>query len=232
MTSIQSSFTGFPPAGLQFLRELALNNNREWFQAHQQVYEQQLLVPARLFVSALGEKLETYSPGIEYDAASKTGGSILRLHRDVRFSRDKSPYHTQMRLLFWEGMQKKMENPGFFLVIEADGGTLHVGQYQFSPPHLQSFRQAVISEPTGSQLEEAIRAVHAAGDYPVGGLHYKKVPLGYPPGHPRAEMLKFNGLYASTQAIPASLLVKPELVDLCFEHCRNLSPLHRWLVEL
>jgi hypothetical protein len=109
---------------------------------------------------------------------------------------------------------------------------LHVGQWQFSPPRLQAFRQAVASEPAGSQLEEAIRTVKSAGDYHVGGLHYKKVPSGYPPDHPRAELLKFNGLYASTQAIPASLLGTPGLVEACFEHCRNLSPLHRWLVEL
>ena len=232
MTSIQASFTGFPPSGLQFLRELALNNKREWFQAHQQVYEEQLLQPARSFVSAPGEKLKSISPGIEYDAISKTGGSILRIHRDIRFSRDKSPYHTYLRLLFWEGPLKKTENPGFFLVIKPDGGILHDGQHTFDPPLLQAFREAVASEPSGRQLEEAIRAVQSSGDYQVGGLHYKKVPSGYPPDHPRAELLKFNGLYASTQAIPSDLLSQPELVDLCFEHCRNFLPLHRWLVEL
>jgi hypothetical protein len=108
-------------------------------------------------------------------------------------------------------------------------GILHNGQYQFShltcrPTARQSFRAC------RQQLEDAIRTVKSAG-ITRSGLHYKKVPSGFPSDHPRAELLKFNGLYASTQAIPSDLLGKPELVDLCFEHCRNLLPLHRWLVE-
>lgn len=222
-------FAGFPPAGLQFLRDLVAHNNREFFEAHRQVYEQQLLEPARAFVLELGEKLKSISPGIQFDASSRSGGSILRIHRDVRFSRDKSPYHTQLRLLFWEGPLKRMENPGYFLVFEPQLVTIHAGQHTFDPTHLQAYRRAVVSETSGAALQEIITGLSKGGSYLVGGQSYKKVPQGYPAEHPRAELLKFNGLYASTQAVPPDMLLKPELVLACFEHCRNLAPLHRWL---
>jgi hypothetical protein len=127
MVASPSSFTGFPHTGLQFLRDLALNNNRDWFLAHQHVYEEQLLDPARLFVSALGEKLKTISPGIEYDAASKTGGSILRPPTCASARQIALPYHLPAVLGRYAERWKIRLLPG-----HRGGGTLHVRQWQFA----------------------------------------------------------------------------------------------------
>ncbi len=105
------NFYGFPAEALRFLEELSKNNNREWFNAHKQEYQDHVLAPAQDFVLALGERLRTISAGIIYDTRTSGSGSILRTHRDIRFSKDKTPYHTYVRMVFWEGSRKKMENP-------------------------------------------------------------------------------------------------------------------------
>ena len=93
------AFPGFPKEGLSFLENLARNNNREWFEAHRQEYLSQVLEPAQAFVLALGERLKAISSGIAYDTRPK-GGSILPIHRDVRFSKDKTPYNPRARVVF------------------------------------------------------------------------------------------------------------------------------------
>lgn len=80
---MNSSFSGFPPEGIQFLADLAANNNREWFQDNKNTYEEQLLKPAQLFVLALGERLQEISGAIRYDTATNGTGSLMRIYCQV-----------------------------------------------------------------------------------------------------------------------------------------------------
>ena len=227
-------FPGFPQEGLRFLADLQANNNREWFEAHKDAYREQVLAPAQDLVFALGERLKRdISPGIVYDTAANGSGSILRIYRDLRFSKDKRPYNSYVRLVFWEGARKKMENPSFFVRIAPDGVGVYAGTHVFPKPVLAAYRDAVVDDPLGAELETAIAEVKGAGAYTVGGEHYKSSPRGYPADHPRADLLRYNGLWAHTTA-PSDPAVSatPELVEVCLEHCRNMAPLHRWLVQV
>jgi uncharacterized protein (TIGR02453 family) len=226
------TFEGFPEQGIRFLTELDRNNDRDWFQAHKDEYQQYVLAPTRDFVFALGERLREISPGIRYDTRA-SGGSILRIHRDLRFSKDKTPYNPNVRVGFWEGAGKRMENPSFLVRVQPDGVSLYAGIHVFPKPMLKAYREAVIDETLGSELESAMAAVRAAGAYTLGGEHYKRVPRGYDADHPRADLLRYNGLWAHTaQALDADLITTPKLLDACLEHCRNMAPLHRWLVTV
>jgi uncharacterized protein (TIGR02453 family) len=225
-------FSGFPHEGLQFLDQLARNNNREWFQARKDDYVKTVLAPAQDFVFALGERLKTISAGIAYDTRTNGSGSILRIYRDLRFSKDKTPYNTNLRTVFWEGQRKKMDNPGFFVWIEPAGAGVFVGQHGFPPPVLKAYREAVADDEMGGDLEGALAAVSQAGEYAIGGEHYKRVPRGYETQHRRAELLKYNGLYAQSGQIQPDVISRPEFVELCFEHCRNMAPLQQWLVDV
>ena len=173
------------------------------------------------------------SPGIVYDTAANGSGSILRIYRDLRFSKDKRPYNTYVRLVFWEGARKKMENPSFFVRIGPDGVGVYAGIHVFPKPVLAAYRDAVVDDQLGPELEAAIAAVKGAGAYTVGGEHYKSSPRGYPADHPRADLLRYNGLWAhTTDPADAAVIATPELVEVCLEHCRNMAPLHRWLVKV
>src|SRR3970282_3008545 len=106
----------FPFEAIKFLSKLKRNNNKDWFESHRDEFNNSVLEPAQEFVVVLGELLRTFVPGII--AIPKTDKSIFRLHRDVRFSKDKAPYKTNLGILFWEGDRKKMDCPGFYFHAE------------------------------------------------------------------------------------------------------------------
>jgi len=224
-------FRGFPQQGLDFLADLALNNDRDWFSARKQVFQEAVQKPSQEFVVALGERLRQISPGIGYDTRL-VGGSIMRIYRDIRFSKDKTPYHTKVRLVFWEAPSRKEMRSGFHVRIDPGGAGIFAGVWQFERVVLAAYRDAVVDEAMGADLVEAIAAVRDAGGYTVGGEHYKQVPSGYDPEHPRADLLRYNGLYAHTSVDDPGLLTRPHLVDVCFEQCQAMSPIHHWLVSL
>ncbi|RMF76896.1 MAG: DUF2461 domain-containing protein [Chloroflexi bacterium] len=225
-------FNGFPEAGIEFLQQLAENNNREWFEAHKSEYITYLREPAQLFVVALGEKLQAISDGIHYDTRTNGSGSLMRINRDIRFSKDKTPYHTYVTAMFWQGAGKKTEHPAFGFRFSTDEVGLMAGMHHFSKPMLAAYRDAVVDDKLGPALEAAIEKVTQAGEYTIGGEHYKRVPRGYDAEHPRADLLRYAGLHAFTTSFDRAALTSPTLVDVCFEHCRNMSPLFEWLVRV
>lgn len=102
------SFSGFPEEGIQFLADLDVNNNRDWFQANKKLFQERLQIPAQQFVAALGVRLLKISAGIRYDTRTNGSGSLMRIYRDTRFSKDKTPYKTNISMAFWEGPGKKI----------------------------------------------------------------------------------------------------------------------------
>ena len=120
----------FPQSTLKFLAALSKNNSKVWFEKNHIRFDFELLQPAVQFVIDLGEELTKLSPNIV--AIPKIDKSIFRLHRDVRFSKDKSPYKTNLGLYFWEGKGKKMECSGLYFHIEPKLFFLGAGMYQFT----------------------------------------------------------------------------------------------------
>ena len=226
------AFTGFPKEGLHFLEELAANNNKAWFDAHKKDYIKLVRDPAVELVVALGERLQSISPHIIYDPRTNGSGSLLRVNRDVRFSEDKSPYKTKVAMMFWQGAGKKMEHPGFGMQIETTGAGLMAGQFNFSKPMLQAYREAVVDDTLGVALVEAVDSVCAAGDYEVKGEHYKRVPRGFSEEHERADWLRYAGLWASSPQIDVETLSSSEFVNVAFDHFRKMAPIQQWLVQV
>lgn len=225
-------FTGFSQQALDFLNELANNNNKAWFDEHKQIYEQEILAPAPAFVAALGERLKAISPDIEYDTRSNGSGSMMRIYRDTRFSDDKTPYKTNVAFAFWQGPRKKMENPSFGFQFGTWGAGLYAGQWAFPKDLLPRYQEAVDHETTGQALAAVIQQVRNAGAYTIEGEQYAKVPRTYAPDHPRADLLRYKGLYVSSPQIDRATLCTPALVDVIFEHCRKMAPVQQWLVQV
>ena len=220
------TFNGFPLELKQFFEQLKKNNNKAWFDAHRQDYDSFVMEPARDFVTVLGEKLRIIAPAVR--AIPKVNQSLFRINRDIRFSADKRPYKTHLGLWFWEGDSKRMECSGFYFHLEDNRLMLGTGMHVFPRKHLAVYRDAVADKKSGMQLAASIEQVTKRG-YPVGGEHYKRVPRGYEPDHPRAELLLYNGLFASTELPPAEALGSPDIVEAAFGHYSNMLPLHDWL---
>lgn len=221
----------FPADGLDFLNNLAENNNREWFQENKSTYDDRVKAPALAFVEEFGGRLREIAPNISYNLVTNGGGSLMRINRDTRFSEDKSPYKTNIGITFWEGnAKKKYENPSFHLDLWGDGAYMRAGMYAFPKAVLESYRQAVANDTSGEQLATIIAELKQA-NYSLTEPHYKRVPTGYPSDHPRAHLLLYKGLGATSPIISREQIVSDEFVDVCLEHARQMGSLHRWLVD-
>ena len=221
-------FTGFPAEGLGFLAELKEHNDKAWFEAHRATFESALVAPGRALVTELGERLQReVSPALRVEP--KIGGSIMRQHRDIRFSKDKSPYKTYFGLWFWDGEERSSTRPGFYLGFSAEELTLGAGKHGFEDEQLKAYREAVMDERRGAALANIVANVRAQGSYEIGGQTYKKVPAQYESDHPRADLLKHTGLHAELREPAGARLHGPQLVDYVMEHYRRLAPLVVWL---
>ena len=228
-----NTFTGFSKEAIQFLLDLENNNNKEWFEERKTFFQKELQQPAKALVIALGQRLQDeISSDIVADERTNGAGSLMRIYRDTRFSKDKTPYKTNVAMLFWEGPRKKSENSTFGFQFGTAGAGLYAGMWAFPKEMLPVYRETVANDKSGSELEEIITSVESAGDYKVEGEKYKKVPAGYDADHPRAELLKYKGMHASAPSIDPKVLLSADLVDVLTEHFRNMAPLQQWLVQL
>ncbi len=224
-----TDFPGFPKECVTFFRSLQKNNSREWFASHKEDFENYVLSPARDFVVVLGRELEKFSPNIQ--AIPQIDKSIFRIYRDVRFSRDKSPYKTHLGLWFWEGDGKRMECSGYYFHLEPPNLMLGTGIYMFPGPLLVKYRNALVSEKQGPALAAIMKKISREG-YNPGGKYYKKVPRGFDPRHKMKEMLLYNGLYAGRETKIPPEFFTPRIVDYCRDHYKKMKPLHDWLLAL
>ncbi|MAU09541.1 MAG: TIGR02453 family protein [Anaerolineaceae bacterium] len=227
-------FEGFPAGAGQFLRDLRDNNNKEWFEAHKQTYIDALRTPAQAFVMVVGERLQDIiSPEVYYDTRTNGSGSLMRINRDVRFSKDKSSYKENLAMIWWQGPGKKMQNPAFGLQITPTGVGMMAGMFGFDKDQLVLYRDAVDDDKKGKVLESAVAKVQKAGDYELFGEALKKVPRGYDADHPRADLLKYKGLYAHLkQDLPQEIINSADFVDITVEHLVNMAPIQQWLVQV
>ena len=224
-----AKFRGFPPQTLQFLENLGSHNEKAWFQAHRNEYEEYYLEPAMAFVTALGERLTALRP--EISAIPKINGSIFRINRDVRFSKDKRPYKDHIDLWFWEGADRKQGSSGFFFRLLHDRVMLGAGIHGFPKEQLARFREAAADDESGAALAAISKRLNKAG-YPLQGQSYKRVPRGYDPDHPRADLLRHGALHAGSTLEPLpDELHSAKFVGLCVRHFKKLVPLHGWLVD-
>lgn len=216
-----NQFPGFPADAVCFLQELKANNNREWFQANKQRYEHAAKLPAERFITALAEQL-SLSTGIEQR------GKLFRIHRDLRFSADKTPYKTWLHFAF-RPVDEGGPVAGWFFALEPDGLRFGTGSFIFDKPGLQRFRERLDSE-QGLELNRRVEAMLADG-VRLGGPDLKRVPRGYPADHPCAELLRYKAISAWL----GSSDVSPALDDGCIDHCitqfNRLKPLYDWLID-
>jgi uncharacterized protein (TIGR02453 family) len=222
-------FSGFSRT-VRFLAELSRNNERAWFEAHRAEYEDCVVEPAKAFVEALGPRLRALEPKIQ--AVPRLNGSIKALERRMRFSRGAAaPYKDYLDVWFWAGKRRAWENSGFFLRLGPERLVLAAGMVEFQKEMLALYRQEVLDEARGTALAEVVATVRAHG-YLIGGESYKKAPRGVPGDHPRAELTKHGGLFASLDGAHPSELGSASFVDYAASHFSRMAPLHTWLAAL
>jgi uncharacterized protein (TIGR02453 family) len=222
-------FDGFPESALKFYAGLKKNNSKAWFEKHRDTFDNDIMAPARSLVFEMGERLRLISPDINADP--RVNKSIFRINRDTRFSKNKKPYKTHLALWFWEGEGPRMESSGFYLHLESDSLMMGAGMYCFPRPLLTEYRNSVVHEKHGEALTKAIEAVGKKG-YGIGGESYKRIPRGFDPDHPNAELLKHDGLWVGETVRVPKAVHSRKLLDYVFKRYQEMRPIHYWLRDL
>jgi uncharacterized protein (TIGR02453 family) len=222
-------FEGFGEGTFAFIADLAEHNDRDWFEANRDRYERYWLTPGLDFVEAMGPALDAVTPGVH--AEPRVNGSLYRINRDVRFTKDKRPYKTHLDFIFWEGDGGRKRSPGYFVRLVADAVLVAAGRHEFDAATLAAYRAAIDEDATGSGLERIVGALQREG-YAVGGLHYKRVPRGFEADHPREELLRHRSLHAYLEVPPPPEVGSADFVGWCVGHFECMKPLEDWVARL
>lgn len=218
----------FTPALFTFLRQLKKNNSRDWFNANKARYIEQVRDPMLAFIEDLAPRMEKISPYIVVDARP-TGGSMFRIYRDTRFSKDKSPYKTAATAQFRHEAGKDVHAPGFYLHLGLDGVFFGSGIWQPDSPSLKRIRDRIIEDPgawkklvTSAAFKNRILVLH--------GESLKRPPRGYDPEHPAIEDLKRKDFVTFT-TLDEQAACEPGFLSEFVGTCRKASPFMRYIAE-
>jgi uncharacterized protein (TIGR02453 family) len=211
----------FTPAFFTFFQELTLHNERDWFLAHKQRYEQDVKAPMLRMLEALEPKLRRVAPSFVVDP-SPNGGSLMRIYRDIRFSKDKTPYKTHAAAHFRHrdcGRDDDM-GPGLYLHLGPDMNMAGGGLWHPEGGSLEKVRRAIVKSPAAWKK--------ATGRIELGGESLKKPPRGYDPGHPLIEDVKRKDFVAST-SLTQREVCSANFVDRLVESFNQLRPMMKFL---
>jgi uncharacterized protein (TIGR02453 family) len=213
------------PAAFTFLEDLAANNNRDWFEANKRRYEDELREPALQFVRDFAPHLADISPFFRADAR-RAGGSMFRIHRDTRFSKDKSPYKAYTGLQFRHERGKDAHCPGFYLHLQPERLFCGVGVWRPDAETLRLIRTAIDADPRS--WRKASRAPSFARTFELAGESLKRAPKGYAPDHPLIEDLRRKDFIAVSE-LTAEQVTAPGFVQDFARLCKTGSPLVEFL---
>ncbi|WP_394200524.1 DUF2461 domain-containing protein [Shewanella waksmanii] len=171
---------------LGFLHQLANNNNRQWFKAHQDQYEAQVRGPALQFIENMGPHINELSPRLNA-VAKKVGGSLMRPQRDARFSKDKTPYKINVGIQFRHFQGKDVHAPGLYLHIANDGCFIGAGIWHPDSKALNQIRTCIDENPRA--YTKALEAL-TKGQFEMQGDSLIRPPKGFDKHHPLIDELK------------------------------------------
>ena len=219
-----SRFEGFAPGVTGFLAELAANNDRAWFAENKPRYEAEVLAPALAFISAMAQPLAEFAP--EFVAVAKrSGGSLMRVYRDVRFSKDKRPYKTNLGIQFRHRLGKDVHAPGYYFHLEPGRAFIAAGCWRPAGPALHGIREFLSDNPRGwaRARDDAL-----AGGFELAGDSLVRPPRGFAADHPAIDDLKRKDFMLLRELDPADLS-GPDAVDRAAGDCRTATPFVAYL---
>jgi uncharacterized protein (TIGR02453 family) len=221
----------FTPAALSFFRGLARNNKKPWFEAHRADYEREVVAPMRALIEEMDVRLAHFAPEITGDPKR----SMFRIYRDVRFSKDKSPYKTNAGCWFWHraadprvGDSAEGGGAGFYFHLQPGSSFTGGGIWMPPRPLLGKLRDAIAEDPKG--FERVVKNPSFVRRF--GGLddedNLKRMPRGFAETHPAARWLKYRS-YVSGRELSDQQITSPGLIGLLEKDFTAMLPLVRWL---
>ena len=216
----------FTKATFQFLSDLEANNSKDWFDANRDRYETLWKEAALDFIATVSDRMAALQPSLQ--AVPKLNGSLRRINRDVRFSKDKSPYSGRLHMVFWAGDHPN-RSPGMHIVLNPGGVGYGAGQWAFEPSALATIRRRI----AGKEGEALIGAIDLAGKVGcrMGEPDLARLPKGFDADGHRAELLRHKGFVVRThdKDAPKSRMIGKGATDWALEVTEACLPFLRWL---
>lgn len=214
----------FPQAGLNFLKNLKRNNDREWFQKHRPVYEESVKTPMLQLIDALAGEFKAFAPEILV-----TPKCMFRIYRDTRFSKDKRPFKTHVAASFSVRGLNRHEGAGFYFHIAPTELLIGGGIYRPVPDELRLVRDHIAAN--HEQLKKILEARQFRKLFgTLSGEQSSRMPRGYSVDHPAEHYLRFKDLLAARELTPADA-TKSDFLETLVESYRGMYPLIRFLNE-
>jgi uncharacterized protein (TIGR02453 family) len=219
----------FSPASLRFLRQLASHNNKPWFEAHRSEFESDVRDPMRALIEDMDVRFARFAPEISGDPKR----SMFRIYRDIRFSKDKSPYKTHAACWFHHssatrnvGGEANEGSAGFYFHLQPAKSFIGGGIWMPPRPQLDKLRDAIAENP--DRFDAMVRALPRR----LGGLSTemmtKRMPRGFAEGHPAAKWLRYQS-FTTGRALTDSQVLGTRLAQLLEREYVAILPLVRWL---
>ncbi len=213
-------FEGFPKESVGFLKKLKRNNNRDWFNAHKDEYEQFIKFPMQTFIASMQPLFGDFAP--EFDVHPKR--SMFRIYRDTRFSKDKTPYKTHMAAHFvLRGKPKGFEGSGYYLHIAPGEVFIGGGIYLPDNDQLKKIRKSIVDrskEFLGIVNKPSFKKMFPA----ISGQKLSRPPKGFDPNHPMIEWLKLKQFFTGIE-MNEEICYKKDFTVKIVRYCKELAPL-------
>ncbi len=215
----------FTQATFTFLKDLTENNTREWFHQNKHRYEDDIRDPAIRLITDFGARLKTLSEHFRSDPRT-VGGSMFRIHRDTRFSKDKTPYKTAIGIQFRHELGKDAHAPGYYLHIDREGCFAGAGMWHPDSASLRQVREAIVEDPKA--WRRTVAAKRFRDTYVLEGDRLKRPPRGFDPDHPLVDDLKRKD-FIGVAEVPKKMITDPELPQELARVFRSATPLMEFL---
>ena len=220
-------FKGFKPTTLGFLRELSVNNNRNWFNQNKQRYEENVMTPAFDYISAMSKPLYNITP--HFTAIPKRiGGSLMRIYRDTRFAKDKTPYKTNIGIQFRHQLAKDVHSPGYYLHIAPDEIFIGIGTYRPPSDALLKIREHIVNYPNkwiSTRNNALLRK-----EFELYGEKLKSTPRGFPKDHELIDDLRWKDFIA-VRNLEISDIQNEDFVELSNQLFKSATPYMKFLCD-
>jgi len=222
-------FNGFKKEALEFLEEIKINNNKIWFEQNRQRWKEVILEPNIAYIEEMGEHLIALVPNIK--ALPKVSGSLFKIYRDVRFSKDKTPMKDKIGIIFWQGQAHRMQSASYYIFYNTHEYFIATGIRSFKPPLLKAYRKYIQNKTNAMNLHNILEDIKKKG-YQLPEPKYKRLPQGFKEENPYAYLSKYNAIFGFQTYELDNTFYSEEIIDKAFKIYQDMDDLRQWLYEL
>ncbi len=222
-------FNGFNKKGIEFLKEVHINNSKVWFEDNRHIWQKEINEPNIDFIEDMGETLQILVPTIT--AVPKVSKSLFKIYRDVRFSKDKTPIKSKIGLLFWQGQTHRMQSSSFYMHYDKDEYFIAAGIRNFKPELLKTYREYLKNEKHRTILDKILKDLKAKG-YLLPEPKFKRINPMYDKDDTNIYLTLYGAMFAYKVYPIDDIFYSIELLDRAFTIYEDMYELQQWVYKM